>query len=52
MANRLPPENKATKLVVRSGNAQIKIEVTPVLRGVVYEPVLTEVAPVVEETFG
>ena len=48
----LHPENTVTKLVVRLGDAQIKIEVTPVLRGVVYDPVLTEVAPMVEEIFG
>lgn len=50
--SRLQPENIVTKLVVRLGNAQIKVEVTPVLRGVVYESVPTEVAPLVEETFG
>lgn len=50
--SRLQPENIVTKLVVRLGNAQIKVEVTPVLRGVVYESVQTEVAPLVEETFG
>jgi len=48
----LRPENIVTKLVVRSENAQIKVEVTPVLRGVVFDPVLTEVAPTVEEVFG
>lgn len=50
--NRLRAENIVTKLVVRLGAAQIKIEVTPVLRGAVYDPVITEVAPMVEQTFG
>src|SRR5215470_14396950 len=31
-------ERAITKLIVRADNAQIKIEVTPVLRGCVYEP--------------
>jgi hypothetical protein len=31
-------ENVVTKLVVRSDSSQIKIEVTPVLRGCVFEP--------------
>lgn len=50
--SRLHAENIITKLVVRSGDAQIKIEVTPVLRGAVYDPVITNVAPMVEESFG
>jgi len=50
--SRLRSANIVTKLVVRLGDAQIKIELTPVLRGVVYDPVLTDVAPMVEETFG
>ena len=50
--SRLRTENIVTKLVIRLGDAQIKIEVTPVLRGAVYDPVITEVAPMVEETFG
>jgi Nucleotidyl transferase AbiEii toxin, Type IV TA system len=31
---------------------QIKIEITPVLRGTVYDPVVTGVVPTVEDTFG
>lgn len=50
--SRLRPENMITKLVVRSGDAQIKVEVTPVLRGCVYEPATMRVAPAVEEEFG
>jgi predicted nucleotidyltransferase component of viral defense system len=45
-------ENIISKLVVRAGGVQIKIEVTPVLRGAVYEPVIMTVAPTVEEEFG
>ncbi|MBE5075094.1 nucleotidyl transferase AbiEii/AbiGii toxin family protein [Erythrobacteraceae bacterium E2-1 Yellow Sea] len=41
-----------TKLIVRSGGMQIKIEVTPVLRGTVYDPVVMSVVPSVEDTFG
>ncbi len=49
---RLQPENIITKLTVRLANVQIKIEVTPVLRGTVYEPVMMTVTPAVEEAFG
>jgi predicted nucleotidyltransferase component of viral defense system len=45
-------EGTITKLFVRSGGVQIKIEVTPVLRGCVYEPHARTVSPTVEETFG
>jgi predicted nucleotidyltransferase component of viral defense system len=41
-----------TKLIVRSDDAQIKIEVTPVLRGCVYEPAVRWVSARVEEEFG
>ncbi|WP_407114180.1 nucleotidyl transferase AbiEii/AbiGii toxin family protein [Bradyrhizobium sp. LMG 9283] len=45
-------EGAIVKLVFRSQNVQIKIEVTPVLRGCVFEPVLTTVRPAVEKEFG
>lgn len=45
-------EGIVTKLFVREGGAQIKIEVTPVLRGCIYEPALQTVSPAVEESFG
>ena len=45
-------EGAVTRLVVRGDNAQIKIEVTPVLRGSVYAPELRAVMPAVEKTFG
>jgi len=45
-------ENVITKLVVRGDGAQIKIEVTPVLRGCVFEPAIRSVSPSVEDEFG
>lgn len=45
-------EKGITKLVVRADNAQIKIEVTPVLRGCVYEPAVRQVSARVEAEFG
>jgi hypothetical protein len=45
-------ENVVTKLVVRGDGAQIKIEVTPVLRGCVFEPEMRPVSPSVEDEFG
>ena len=47
-----PREAEATKLVVRSEGSQIKIEVTPVLRGSVFEPKIRAVSETVESTFG
>lgn len=45
-------ESCTTKLIVRADGVQIKIEVTPVLRGCVYEPAMKRVSPQVEEQFG
>jgi predicted nucleotidyltransferase component of viral defense system len=45
-------EGATTKLVVRSENVQTIIEVTPVLRGCVYEPKSRSVSAAVEQTFG
>jgi predicted nucleotidyltransferase component of viral defense system len=45
-------ENVITKLVVRGDGAQIKIEVTPVLRGCVFEPAIRSVSASVEDEFG
>lgn len=47
-----PREKIVTKLTVQKGDAQIKIEVTPVIRGSVFEPELRDVSASVEETFG
>lgn len=41
-----------TRLIVRSEGVQIKIEVTPVLRGTVYDTAVMSVAHTVEDTFG
>jgi hypothetical protein len=46
----LLPDGK--RLVVTSEGASIKIEVSPVLRGTVFEPELRTVAPSVERRFG
>jgi len=40
------------RLLVRSGGTLVKIEVTPVLRGVVFAPEIRAVSPRVEEAFG
>jgi len=48
----LRSEDIATKVFVRAEGVQIKIEVTPVLRGSVYPPELRAVSPSVEATFG
>lgn len=41
-----------TRLILQQGRVQIKIEVTPVLRGCVFTPELRAVSPSVEEEFG
>lgn len=50
--SRSADEKIVTKLIVRAGGVQIKIEITPVLRGTVYDPVATTVVPTVEDEFG
>jgi hypothetical protein len=45
-------ENTVVKLTVRSQGVQIKIEVTPVLRGCVFEPEIMSVKPAVEDEYG
>ena len=45
-------ETRITKLNVRTDGAQIQIEVTPVLRGCVYDPEVRGVSARVEEAFG
>ena len=45
-------EGAITKLFIAANNARIKIEVTPVLRGCVYEPELRPVSARVEDEFG
>ena len=46
------PEKAVIKLLIRHDNVQVKIEVTPVLRGCVYEPELRSVSASVEDMFG
>ncbi len=48
----IQPEKAVTKLLIRVGGVQTKIEVTPVLRGCVHGPELLTVSRSVEETFG
>lgn len=50
--SRSADEKIITKLIVRAGDVQIKIEITPVLRGTVYDPVVISVVPTVEDEFG
>jgi predicted nucleotidyltransferase component of viral defense system len=45
-------EGRVAKLIVRADDVQIKIEVTPVIRGCVFEAQMRDVAPLVEDTFG
>ena len=49
---RLQEEGTVNKLFVRERGTQIKVEVTPVLRGCVLEPEEKAVSDVVEEQFG
>lgn len=46
------PEKAVIKLIIRHDNAQVKIEVTPVLRGCVYEPEIRSVSASVEDAYG
>lgn len=50
--SRTSTEDTITKLLVREDGVQIKIEVTPVLRGCVFEPEVRDVSAAVEEDFG
>jgi predicted nucleotidyltransferase component of viral defense system len=45
-------EGAVTRLIVRQGGVQTKVEVTPVLRGTVYEPETLSVSETVESAFG
>lgn len=45
-------EETVVRLTVLASGVQIKIEVTPVLRGCVFEPAMQTVMPLVEEEFG
>ena len=45
-------EGAITRLIIRQAGVQTKIEVTPVLRGCVYEPQTQSVSDAVEDAFG
>jgi hypothetical protein len=45
-------EGRVTKLIIRAEGVQIKIDVTPVMRGCVFEAEVRSVAEAVEEAFG
>lgn len=51
-SGKLKGENVVSKLFVEADGVQIKIEVTPVLRGCVYEPKTRSVSAAVEAQFG
>lgn len=51
LPSRLAKEETLTRLIVRSPHAQIKIEVTPVMRGCVFEPKVMAVSEKVEDQF-
>ena len=51
-AGTLRGERAVNKLFARDGRVQVKIEVTPVLRGCVYAPEERAVSPAVERQFG
>jgi predicted nucleotidyltransferase component of viral defense system len=42
----------ATRVLFRRGSATVKVETSPVTRGVVFEPELRRVSPAVEDEFG
>lgn len=42
----------ATRILARAGAATVKIETSPVMRGVVFDPKVMRVSPSVEEAFG
>ncbi|KAB2310969.1 nucleotidyl transferase AbiEii/AbiGii toxin family protein [Betaproteobacteria bacterium SCN2] len=50
--SKLDREDCVSKVIVRANGVQIKLEVTPVTRGCVYEPETKSVSPVVEGEFG
>jgi predicted nucleotidyltransferase component of viral defense system len=45
-------EDAVLRLLVSAEQAQVKLEISPVLRGVVHEPVVRAVVAIVEESFG
>jgi predicted nucleotidyltransferase component of viral defense system len=49
---RVGREGAVTSLLVTTPRAQVKVEVTPVMRGCVYAPTVRQVTPAVEDAFG
>lgn len=49
---RVAEQGDDKRLLVRQGNAEIKIETSPVMRGIVHEPQLLRLVPRAEEEFG
>jgi len=49
---RVAEQGDDKRLLVRQGNAEIKIETSPVMRGTVHEPQLLRLVPRAEEEFG
>lgn len=45
-------EKSVTKLIIQTSQAQVKVEVNPVLRGCLYDPVKRRVSEAVESEFG
>lgn len=52
VAERRKGDGTLTGLIVQRMRTQVKIEVTPVLRGCVFEPEIQSVSPAVEQEFG
>ncbi len=50
--HRLQPDNSVDKLLIQLGVTRVTIEVTPVLRGCVFDPVMMTVTERVEAAFG
>ena len=50
--SQLKVEGTTNKLLAQTPNAQVKIEVTPVLRGCVYDPEMRSVSATVESEYG
>ena len=48
----LPSTDKCIRLTVKDNNAQIKIEVTPVLRGSINQPIVKKISSSTEAKFG
>ncbi|BBG66225.1 hypothetical protein NNO_1522 [Hydrogenimonas sp.] len=52
ITNRLQGAETSTRLILKRSGIQIKIEVSPVLRGCVHKPALRSISPEAESVFG